>query len=271
MEASLQNSQMLTDIEDDDTMLTVRRGIEVIRAFQASRAALGNIDIVRRTDIPKASVSRITSTLVALGFLVRVPGTRKFQIGTRPLSIVQAYLEASPMTRLVTPIMQSLADELGVSSALATRAGLQMLYVAYRKSERIATLRLGVGSLLPLDVTSVGRAYLWGLEPAEREQVIEQIRIASGPKAEQRLKGISDAFADLQNYGVCMSIVEYQPDAFGVAVPVRLGPSRTLMTLNAGAVLEDVTREYLLDVIRQPLLRAAKKIEQACQNTNCRL
>lgn len=259
------------DAKVDDSMLTVRRGIEVIRAFRAARVALGNADIVKRTQIPKASVSRITSTLVSLGLLVRVPGTRKFQLGTRPLSIGQAYLDASPMTRLVTPVMQALADELGVSSALATRAGLQMLYVAYRKSENISTLRLGVGSLLPLDVTSVGRAYLWGMPELERDRVIEQIRLASGDRAEQRLKGISDAFNDLCRYGICMSIVEYQPDAFGVAVPVHLGQSRTLMTLNAGAVHEGVTRQYLLDVIREPLLRAAQKLEQVCQNADCSL
>ncbi|WP_159078772.1 IclR family transcriptional regulator [Orrella marina] len=255
----------------DDTMLTVRRGIEVIRAFRAARVALGNVDIVKRTNIPKASVSRITSTLISLGLLVRVPGTRKFQIGTRPLSIGQAYLDASPMARLVTPVMQSLADELGVSSAIATRAGLQMLYVAYRKSENISTLRLGVGSLLPLDVTSVGRAYLWGMNESERDKVIEQIRVASGTKAEQRLKGISDAFTDLRTHGICMSIVEYQPDAFGVAVPVYLGQARTLMTLNAGAVHEAVTREYLLDVIREPLTRAAQNLEKVCQDVDCSL
>ncbi len=257
--------------ESGDTMLTVRRGLEVIRAFRSERKSLGNVDLVQRTGIPKASVSRITSTLLALGLLVRVPGTRKFQLGTRPLSIGQAYLDSSPLGRVVSPYMQALADELGVSSALATRAGLQMLYVAYSKSQHISTLRLGVGSLLPLDVTSVGRAYLWAMPECERLDVMEQIRQASGPQADRRISNIGAAFRDLETYGVCMSIVEYQPDAFGVAVPVRLGRSLTLMTLNAGAVHESVNRQYLLDVIGPALKRTAEKIELACKDMDCEL
>lgn len=257
--------------ESGETMLTVRRGLEVIRAFRSERKSLGNADLVQRTGIPKASVSRITSTLVTLGLLVRVPGTRKFQIGTRPLSIGQAYLDSSPLGRLVSPHMQALADELGVSSALATRAGLQMLYVAYSKSQRISTLRLGVGSLLPLDVTSVGRAYLWAMPEKDRLDVMAQIRHASGVKADRRISNIESAFEDLATHGVCMSIVEYQPDAFGVAVPVRLGRSSTLMTLNAGAVHEGVNRQYLLDVIAPPLKRTAERLEMACKDMDCEL
>ena len=260
-----------TTSEPELSMLTVRRGLEVIRAFRSERNALGNADLVQRTAIPKASVSRITSTLVTLGLLVRVPGTRKFQLGTRPLSIGQAYLDSSPLGRVVSAHMQALADELGVSSALATRAGLQMLYVAYSKSERISTLRLGVGSLLPLDVTSVGRAYLWAMPEKERLELMAQIRHASGVKADRRIRNIEAAFEDLETYGVCMSIVEYQPDAFGVAVPVRLGRTSTLMTLNAGAVHEGVNRQYLLDVIGPPLKRTAIKIELACKDMDCEL
>ena len=248
-------------------MLTTSRGLEVLRAFRSERDALGNAELVRRTSISKAAVSRITSTLLTLGFLTRVPGGRQFQLGVRPLSIGQAYLEASPISRVARPLMQSLADELNVSTALAIANGLDMLYLAYCKGSNISTLRLGVGSLLPIAVTSLGRAYLWGLDEVSRNALLGDIAMQAGHTYPE--KGILDAFKDLQTLGYCMSVVEYQPDAFGVAVPVRLGTGNTLMALNAGAIFQGVDLKFLHEVIGPRLKLVAAKLELAMAQIDC--
>ncbi len=256
-------------LSEDGTMLTVRRGLEVLRVFRSERAALGNADIVRRTQISKASVSRITSTLVTLGFLARVPGGRQFQLGTRPLSLGRAYLEASPLASAAYPLMQSIADELNVSTALAIGDHLDMLYVAYCKGSNISTLRLGVGSLLPMAVTSVGRAYLWGLTETERTALLARIRTQAGPLGEEKMQGIDRAFQDLDASGFCMSVVEYQRDAFGVAVPVRLGQEGTLMAFSCGAVLQGATRQMLSESIAPRLKEAAQALRKALSAVDC--
>src|SRR5690606_3397107 len=98
-------------------MLTVQRGLKVMRSFGSSKIVLGNVDLVRRTGIPKASVSRITSTLVGLGMLGRPPNGRQFQVGTRALGLGRAYLDVSPIHASAYPIMQELADQLDMSIA----------------------------------------------------------------------------------------------------------------------------------------------------------
>lgn len=117
--------------------------------------------LVRRTGLPKATVSRLTTTLISVGYLRRVGGGRQFELSAGALSIGHAYLEANPVTRIVNPIMQKLADKLDLSVALAIPHHVDMLYIAWRASVKIATLRLGVGSLLPMESTAVGRAYLY--------------------------------------------------------------------------------------------------------------
>ena len=51
--------------------LTVERGLEVLRAFHAERTPLSNAELVRRTGLSKATVSRLTTTLIRIGFLRR--------------------------------------------------------------------------------------------------------------------------------------------------------------------------------------------------------
>lgn len=216
--------------------MTLERGLQVLRAFRGERAPLTNGELARRTGLSRSSVSRLTSTLIRLGFIRRVARGAEFELASGPLGIGHAWLATNPVTRLVHPFMQQLADRLDVSVALAVPDRLDMLYIASRTSSRIATLRLGVGSLLPMGVTAIGRAWLWGLPPDLQCEYIDSVLEAAGPQAGQVKLGIESAFADLRANGVCMSLGEYQRDAYGIALPIRVGPRATLMSLNCGAV-----------------------------------
>ncbi|MGO4333059.1 IclR family transcriptional regulator [Cupriavidus sp. 2TAF22] len=241
--------------------VTVEHGLQVLRAFRADRAPLTNVELVRRTGLSKATVSRLTSTLIRVGFLRRVSGGREFELAPGSLSIGHAYLEANPVISVANPLMQDLADRLNVSVALAVPNHLDMLYIAYRSGIRIATLRLGVGSLLPMGSTSVGRAFLWALDDGARAGYIsELLRSASGQRGMMEVK-LAAAFEDLRSNGVCMSVGEYQRDAYGIALPVRVGTSRTLMTLSCGAV--DV--EPNIPAIRKRVIPALKTAAAALE------
>lgn len=216
--------------------MTLERGLQVLRAFRGERAPLTNGELARRTGLSRASVSRLTTTLIRIGFIRRVARGVEFELAGGPLGVGHAYLETNPVTRLVHPFMQQLADRLNVSVALAVPDHLDMLYIACRTSARISTLRLGVGSLLPMGVTAIGRAWLWGLPPDLQRHYIASLMEAAGPQAGQVRMGIESAFTDLRSNGVCMSLGEYQRDAYGIALPIRVGRNATLMSLNCGAV-----------------------------------
>ncbi|MFT4103270.1 MAG: IclR family transcriptional regulator [Burkholderiaceae bacterium] len=215
-------------------LLTVERGLKVLRAFRSDRTPLTNAELVRRTGLPKATISRLTSTLLQVGFLRHVPGGRAFELSAGALGIGHAYLASSELLQAAQPPMQELADLLDVSVALAIRDGLDMLYIGYRVSREVATLRLGVGSVLPMGSTSIGRAYLWGLPPEERRSLIEELERHAGPQSESPAHSMRASFAELASEGVCAVVGGYQRNTFGVALPVRLGREATLMSLSCG-------------------------------------
>ena len=216
------------------TVLTVRRGMQVLRAFRSERAPLSNAELVRRTGLSKATVSRLTSTLLYLGFLRHVPGGREFELAAAPVGIGHAYLARCDLLRLANPFLQELADDLNVSVALSIRDDLEMLYVGYRVSHKVRTLRLGVGSLLPLGTTSIGRAYLWGLPEEEREGLLAQLRANAGSGAPSLMRSIQQSFDELKRIGICSVLSGYQRDAYGVALPVVVGQKRILMSMSCG-------------------------------------
>ncbi|MDT4837846.1 HTH-type transcriptional regulator TsaQ1/TsaQ2 [compost metagenome] len=220
---------MATDIDSGDALLTVSRGLQVLRAFRGHRNPLSNAEIVARTGLPKSTVSRLTTTLMVAGFLRHAAGGRQFELGSGSLGIGHAFLESSPLVRLALPFMQALADELNVSVALAIRDQFEMLYVAYCSGKNIATLRLGVGSMLPMESTAIGRAYMWGLPEAEREALFGQMHEHFGAGFQAIHQGILTSFAELDASGTCLVKGGYQRDTYGIGVPIRAGVRETVM------------------------------------------
>lgn len=239
-----------------NTVLTVQRGMQVLRAFRSDRAPLSNAELVRRTGLSKAAISRLTTTLLHLGFLRHVPGGREFELSAAPAGIGHAYIAGSELLHVANPFLQDLADELDVSVALSIRDGLEMLYVGYRASHKVGTLRLGVGSLLPMGSTSIGRAYLWGLPEDEREDLLEQLRRNAGKSAVDLMHGIQQSFDELRRTGICSVLAGYQRDAYGIALPVVVGRKRLVMSMSCGRaqVQPDLAAESRLIA---PVLRSA--------------
>jgi DNA-binding IclR family transcriptional regulator len=219
---------------DSATLMTVERGLEVLRAFRSDRAPLTNAELVRRTGLPKATVSRLTSTLLQVGFLRLVPGKREFELSAGALGIGHAYLATSEILQAAQPLMQALADQLDVSVALAIQDGIDMLYVGYRVSRKVATLRLGVGSVLPMAATSIGRAYLWALPPAQRRGLIDEHKRRAGAQAEALESSLQESFAELETLGTCAVLGGFQRGTYGVALPVHVGRQKVLMSMSCG-------------------------------------
>ena len=60
--------------------------------------------------LPKSTVSRLTSTLTRLGYMVQIEDSGKYRLGTATLSLGSAMLARMDVRQLARPMMQELAD-----------------------------------------------------------------------------------------------------------------------------------------------------------------
>lgn len=257
----MSNSQIKIP-KDDTTLMTVERGLKVLRAFRSERTPLTNAELVKRTGLSKATVSRLTSTLLQLDFLRRVPGRREFELSQGAVGIGHAYLANEDMLEAAQPLMQELADQLDVSVALSVQDDIDMLYVGYCVSRKVATLRLGVGSVLPMATTSIGRAYLWGLPTDERRSLVDEHTRLAGTQGQALGQAIAASFAELDAVGTCAVLDGFQRDTYGVAMPIRVGRQSVLLSMSCGKanVQLDLRSEH--ERITPALKEAAARLEK---------
>lgn len=244
------------------SVLTVSRGMQVLRAFRGSAAPVTHTELVRRTRLPTATVSRLTSTLLQLGFLRHSPGRRDFELSGGPLAIGEALIGTGEVMKAAEPVLQHLAERLGVSVALAIPNGLDMLYVGYAAGHRVASLRMSVGSLLPMESTAIGHAYLWSLESERRAPLIAELRRAAGLRETEVARWLEESFAELAATRTCSVLGKFQRDAYALATPVRVGRERVLMALSCGraAIQPDLVAERAR--IAPVLLAEAARLEE---------
>jgi len=251
---------------DKSMLMTVERGLEVLRAFRSNRTPLTNAELVRRTGLSKATVSRLTSTLLHVGFLRMVPGGRAFELSIGALGIGHAYLATNELLQAAQPLLQELADRLDVSVALGIQDGIDMLYVGYRVSRRVATLRLGVGSVLPMSTTSIGRAYLWGLPQNEQQILIEEHKRRAGPQGDELEHSIRASFKELESTGTCAVLGGFQRDTFGVALPIRINRQGILIGMSCGKADVDLDLQSERERIAPALKETAALLQAQLAN-----
>gem|GEM_PF-3782131 len=121
----------LDDEEKDRQLIgSLSRGLEILRAFEASRGPLTNQDLVACTDLPKSTISRITRTLTIEGMLSYLPAEGAYRLAPVVLGLARAFHDSTGIAEIARSHMQELADAIRGTVALASRDRLDMVYMA---------------------------------------------------------------------------------------------------------------------------------------------
>src|SRR5450631_3307555 len=80
------------DVDERKFIRAIGRGLDVLRCFNPGETALGNLEITRRVGLTKSTVSRITYTLMKLGYVTYLPSIEKYQLAAPVLSLGYATL-----------------------------------------------------------------------------------------------------------------------------------------------------------------------------------
>ncbi|MBS0466968.1 MAG: IclR family transcriptional regulator [Proteobacteria bacterium] len=252
--------------EDRHFVTALARGLEVLHAFKSGEERLGNQDLAERCQLPKSTVTRLTYTLTKLGYLHQVPASGRYRLGLMALTLGGTTLSRLDVKEVSNPLLQQLANDTDTMVALAIRDNLSMFYIENCRSEHsIVTLRMGIGTHMPLGTTAAGRGYLAAAPQGARralEARLQAIDPAGWPKAEQ---GIRQAMADLAEFGCVCSFGDWRPDVNAIAVPIRLSAGLPLMVVNAGAAAGLISAEVFMNEVRPKLLAAAHRIEAQYQ------
>ena len=246
---------------DRQFVTALARGLELLRCFTPDDGVLGNQQLAERTRLPKATVSRLTHTLRELGYLHYSERLGKYHLAPPVLSLGYACLHNMDIRHRARELMQQLANEAGASVAMGARDRLEMVYVEHSHAPNLRTLRLDIGSRIPLATTSLGRALLAGLPEAERDYLLTHIRERDPAQWPAIEAGIQAAVAEINQRGFCLVKGEWQRDVHAVGVPLVPRDGAEIVALNCGGPEFSLPLEKLEQEIGPRLVHLARTLE----------
>lgn len=212
---------------------SLAKGLEILSAFSEGEM-LGNQQLVELTGLPKATVSRLTTTLVALGYLRVDPLTRKLLMGTRLLGMGASVQRKIGLLRVARPFMERLSAETGLSVIVGTRdrLGLVVLEAIRPPDEKRLVINVDVGTVLPIAYTAIGLAYLVAAPVKERTQILEGLRRRFPEDWPATRERIEHAHAEYARQGFVTTQRSWGRNVNGVAVPFSPNPRNSLYAFN---------------------------------------
>lgn len=238
---------------------SLERGIELLRAFRPGSDLLGNGELAERTGLSRPTVSRLTQTLVGMGMLQQEPSRKGYRLAPAVLSLAHAMRSGSAVLQAAAPLMRALAQGRQINVGLAAADRDEMVYLeSIRYSRRAAFRNVVSGQRVPMELTSLGRAFLAATSDSRRKTLLELFRRRRGSQWPALAREIELAIASVRERGYCAA--SWQAEVVAVATP--LPTAQACYSLNV-SVSTAQTIDEVVDALSAPLLELKEAVATA--------
>jgi DNA-binding IclR family transcriptional regulator len=244
---------------------SLERGAEILRAFRPGSTLLGNMELAERTGLSRSTVSRLTQTLVGVGFLQIDPKLRGYRLAPTVLSLAHAMRSGSTILAVAAPLMRAAAQANRINVGLAAADGDEMVYLeSIRYNPRPSLRSVVSGQRVPMELTSLGRAYIAGASRERQKELLEHFRFTRKVQWAQLKTELQQAIDDLNHLGYCAA--SWQPEVVAVATLIKVEGAEyalnmSLTTVDSTAIAVSKLAPLLL-TLKQKISHALSMLER---------
>jgi len=202
----------------------------------------------------------LTYTLSQLGYLRSVPKKRRYALSANVLSIAHPVLAALRERGLASEFVYDLAQRTESSACVAVLEGLNAVYIETAHFQD-AGKYTDIGTHRALLDSSTGRALYVALDKAQREAILNKLRLYSPERSGILIDSARAAESDYARYGTCLTHGIVHPGWLGLAMPLS-GMYGRKLALSIGLPTENIA-DVDLSKLRSALAATASKIERA--------
>lgn len=239
---------------------TLARGLELLRCFTPEQAVLGNKELAQRMSLPRPTISRLTYTLVQMGYLAVDQDSGKYRLGSAVISLGFPLLETMSVRQRARRGMLELAQQVRGTVAIAIRDRLDMVCIEVSRFGLRAGHPIDVGRTYSMCGTAVGRAYLAACSPAERQALLNQIQVKAPADWARYKDRMLRSLADYPALGCCTSVGEVYADVQAVAVPLGRVDRGELAAMNVSFQRRSLDERWLLEEVAPRLIGLARSL-----------
>lgn len=244
---------------DPDFMLSLSRGLSIVRAFEVGATPLSIAEAARITGMSRAAARRCLLTLTVLGYAA--PSGQGFELTPAVLSLGHSYLDSNAIARVAQSVLERVSAQVHESSSLAVLDGDEIVYVARAATQRILSISISVGTRLPAVSTSMGRVLIAFSRPATIAAFLSRVRFTRyTPKTIVDMSTLKAELARIKRQGFSLVDQELELGLRSLAVPVLRADGTPIAAINVGAHVGRLDAPALKRDVLPVLIEAAKEL-----------
>ncbi|RAI44862.1 IclR family transcriptional regulator [Rhodoplanes roseus] len=159
--------------EAKNSVQSLAKGLRVLECFSTGADEMTLSEIAAASGLDAGTTFRMLNTLVALGYVARIPESRRFRLSLKVLDLGFNAIAHRDLRATVRPLLQSLVDEVSEAASFAVLEDGDVFYI---ERVRAGFTRLGVdiriGTTMQAHRTSIGRAILAFLPESRLERAL---------------------------------------------------------------------------------------------------
>lgn len=207
------------------------RVLRLLESFTPHERDVSLGDLAERVSLPKSSVHRLLTTLVAHGFVDRDAATRRYSLGIRLFELGSAAIRERGLHNIAQPALESLSKGTGETCHLAVLSGIEAVYVYKVDGPSSVIMSSRVGGRAPVHATSIGKVLTaWAGEDLLMEVKAHPMK-AFTSNTITTYKGFAAELEKVRAVGYALDLEEFEEGLRCIAAPVRDQTDRVIAAL----------------------------------------
>ena len=221
----------LASLSKADMIDGLRKGLEVICAFEDGTPKLTQSELAQRLDLSRAAARRYLMTLTALGYMAT--DGKAFWLTPKVMRLGQSYVASSRLPRTVLPTLQKLTEATGESTNMCVLEGFEAVYICRVNAAKLLSTGIEPGTRLPAHTLAGGRLILSFLPEPELDAWLNTVKlIAYTSLTVVDRSQLKREILKIRKQGYGLAESQLEIGLRGVSVPLLDGPGRIVGALS---------------------------------------
>jgi IclR family transcriptional regulator, pca regulon regulatory protein len=243
---------------------SLERGLSVLSLFSNDTSELTLTEISRSADINMTTSLRIASTLESAGYLRRDPETKRYRPSLKVLQLGFSALRSMDIRQSARPYLERLSKETGETVSLGVLDGLEIVYVDRIRNRQIVGVVLGMGSRLPAQCTSMGKAMLAYLPGDQlKARLNGAVLEACTGNTIVEIDSFEADLMKVRRRGYAINNQELAVGLRAVAAPIWGEHGQVVAAINISGSTETISRSSLRQELVPLLSKTAAEVSQS--------
>jgi DNA-binding IclR family transcriptional regulator len=196
-------------------------GLQILDMFERERPEIGIGEMAEQLGLHRSTTSRLAATLATAGYLQLAGEPGRYRLSGRLAALGELAAAEADVRRTALLYLQGLVQELGETGHLAVLEGTEAITIGVVDGWQTVRMHSWVGKRSPAHCSSMGKALLAGLSPAEFAARYPGRRLEA--RTDQTITAVGELarhLAEVRRRGYAVDRQELEPHLCCVAGPV---------------------------------------------------